>query len=39
MTELLAKTLSFGEDAWPIAPESFVNAYKAKISEMARLRL
>lgn len=39
MTELLAKTLSFGENAWPIAPESFVNAYKAKVSEMARLRL
>ncbi len=38
-TELLAKTLSFGPDAWPVSPDDFVEAYKEKVSEMASLRL
>ena len=38
-TELLAKTLSFGPDAWPVSPQDFVEAYKCKVSEMASLRL
>lgn len=38
-TELIAKTLSFGEEAWPVSPESFVDAYKERLREMARLRL
>ncbi len=38
-TELIAKTLSFGENAWPVSPEAFVEAYKERVREMARLRL
>ncbi len=38
-TELLGKTLSFGADAWPVSPPEFVDAYKAKVRDMASLRL
>ncbi len=38
-TELIAKTLSFGENAWPVSPAKFVENYKERVREMARLRL
>jgi len=33
-TELVAKTLSFGADAEPIAPESFVTSYKRELERL-----